>query len=80
MVESGFLRVTTRNANGVCHNHSRGDGENSLRKSVSTAMPFTEGCGGKTANDNEHVEDKRLQTDWKMVRNNEVEMTSMGVK
>ena len=80
MVESGFLRVTTRNANGVCHNHSRGDEENSLRKSVLTAMPLTEGCGGKNANNDEHVEDERMWTDWKMVRNNEVEMTSMGVE
>ena len=51
-----------------------------MRKSVSTAMPFTEGCGGKTTNNDEHVEDKRLWIDWKMERNNEVEMMSMGVK
>ena len=80
MVESGFLRVTTRNPKGECHNQSRGDEENALRKSVSTAMPLAEGCGGKTANNDEHVEDECMWTDWKMVRNNEGEMTSMGVK
>ena len=41
---------------------------------------FAEGCSGKTANDDKHVEDECMWTDWKMVRNNEVEMTSMGVK
>ena len=51
-----------------------------MRKSVSTVMPLTEACDGKTANNDEHIEDKRLWTDWKVVRNNEVEMTSMGVK
>ena len=80
MVEPGLPRVTTRNPKCVCHNHSREDEENSLRKSVSTAMPLTEACSGKTANNDEHVEDERMWTDWKMVRNNEVEMTSMGVK
>ena len=80
MVESRFLRVITRNPKGGCYNQSRGDEENALRKSVSIAMPFTEACGGKTANNDEHVEDERMWTDWKMVRNNEVEMTSMGVK